>query len=120
MNRSILSSGWGMFVERLGDKALGRVEKVNPAYTSQTCFACKLVDARNRKSQAFRCIGCGHQDHADVNAAKNIAAGRAVRGAENVSALKRVPQTICPSGEEVELLTHPREEDVNMRRGVLA
>ncbi|MEW1914146.1 zinc ribbon domain-containing protein [Kitasatospora sp. NPDC085895] len=56
---------------------------VDPAYTSQTCHACTHVDPKNRKSQAvFACTVCGHQDHADVNAAKNIlnAAGHAVSG----------------------------------------
>ncbi|MFU8872771.1 RNA-guided endonuclease InsQ/TnpB family protein [Micromonospora sp. SL4-19] len=48
----------------------------------QTCNACKHVAPESRKSQAvFWCVACGHQDHADVNAAKNIlAAGLAVTG----------------------------------------
>ncbi|MGH2669901.1 MAG: RNA-guided endonuclease InsQ/TnpB family protein, partial [bacterium] len=37
LNRGILASGWGLLVQRLEHKAAGRVEKVNPAYTSQTC-----------------------------------------------------------------------------------
>ncbi|WP_308016152.1 zinc ribbon domain-containing protein [Nonomuraea aurantiaca] len=51
----------------------------NPAYTSQTCNVCTVVDRKSRESQAaFRCTSCGHTEHADVNAAKNIlAAGRA-------------------------------------------
>jgi putative transposase len=38
------------------------------------------VDADNRTTQAiFACLGCGHAENADVNAAKNIlAAGLAV------------------------------------------
>lgn len=92
LNRSIMASGWGMFVARLQDKAPGRVEKINPAFTSQTCAACGGVDRRNRENQAFRCVGCGHRAHADVNAAQVIAAGRAVRGAEKSSAMKRGPQ----------------------------
>ena len=35
----------------------------------------KRLRTQNRKSQAdFHCIQCGHQDNADVNAAKNILA----------------------------------------------
>lgn len=97
LNRSILTGGWGLFVARLQDKAPGRVETINPAYTSQTCSRCRHVDRNSRKNQAlFCCTACGHTAHADVNAAKVIAAGRAVRGAETVSALKRVPQRTGP------------------------
>jgi putative transposase len=79
LNRGILASGWGLLVRRLEDKAPGRVEKVNPAYTSQQCSACGHVAAESRESQAlFRCTACGYTGNADVNAARNIAAGHAV------------------------------------------
>jgi transposase len=79
LNRGILASGWGLLVGRLEDKASGRVEKINPAYTSQQCSACGHVAAESRESQAlFRCVACGYAGNADVNAAKNIAAGHAV------------------------------------------
>ena len=79
LNRAILASGWGLFAQRLEDKASGRVEKINPAFTSQTCSQCKIIDREARESQAvFRCRTCGHCENADVNAAKNIAAGHAV------------------------------------------
>jgi putative transposase len=52
------------------------VEKVSPAFTSQRCSACGQVDAKSRESQArFVCTACGYAGHADVNAARNIAAG---------------------------------------------
>jgi transposase len=78
LNRAILANGWGALLDRLQDKAPGRVEKIYPAYTSQRCSACGHVAPGNRESQAFRCVACGHQAHADVNAALNIAAGHAV------------------------------------------
>lgn len=79
LNRAILSNGWNRLLARTEDKALGRVELVNPAYTSQTCNRCGHREASNRESQAvFACRSCGHRDNADVNAAKNIAAGLAV------------------------------------------
>ena len=79
LNRGILANAWGMLVTRLEQKAPGRVEKVNPAYTSQTCSRCGIVDREARESQAvFRCRSCGYIANADVNAARNIAAGRAV------------------------------------------
>jgi transposase len=78
LNREIAASGWGLLARRLEDKAPGRVQKISAAYTSQTCHACGHCEAGNRKSQAFLCIACGHADHADVNAAKNIAGGHPV------------------------------------------
>ncbi|MBP2350808.1 transposase [Kribbella aluminosa] len=78
LNRGILANGWGMLVTRLEQKAPGRIEKVNPAYTSQTCPRCGIVDRGARESQAaFRCRCCSYTANADVNAARNIAAGRA-------------------------------------------
>jgi transposase len=49
------------------------VWEVNPAYTSQTCSKCGVLDKQSRKNQCFRCVACGHTDHADINAAINIA-----------------------------------------------
>lgn len=50
------------------------VDAVDPRYTSQRCNACGHIEKANRKSQSeFLCCSCGHRDHADVNAAKNIA-----------------------------------------------
>lgn len=79
LNREILASGWGLLVRRLEDKAPGRLEKINPAFTSQRCNSCGHTAAESRKSQAlFACVACGYTSNADVNAAKNIAAGHAV------------------------------------------
>jgi putative transposase len=48
---------------------------VDPAYTSQTCSSCGHVSKKNRPDQAtFCCASCGLAEHADVNAARNIAA----------------------------------------------
>lgn len=79
LNRSIMRSGWGRMVRRLENKAPGRVEKVKPHFTSQRCSACGHIAAESRKSQAlFCCVACNLTLNADVNAAKNIAAGHAV------------------------------------------
>jgi transposase len=88
LNRSIMRSGWGRLVGRLENKAPGRVEKIRPHHTSQRCSACGQVDGKSRESQAvFRCIACRYTCNADVNAARNIAAGHAVtaRGGDGVT-----------------------------------
>ncbi|MEV4320089.1 transposase [Actinocrispum sp. NPDC049592] len=97
LNRGILANGWGLLVARLEHKAPGRVEKVKAAFTSLQCSACAHIASENRKSQAeFRCTACGFTCHADVNAARNIAARRAVtaRGAFQPlgEAVNREPQ----------------------------
>ena len=98
LNREILRSGWGLLVRRLEDKAPGRVEKINPAFTSQRCSACGHVDAKSRQSQArFACTACGFAGNADVNAARNIAAGHAVtaRGGPQLEPVNREPQLLA-------------------------
>ena len=76
LNRHLADQGLRQlrqFVEYKLGWSGGIFEAVNPAYTSQTCHVCKCVASQNRKSQAiFLCIACGHEDNADVNAAKNI------------------------------------------------
>jgi putative transposase len=98
LNRGILASGWGRLVDRLEHKAPGRVHKVAAAYTSQTCNACGQIARESRESQpSFRCVACGHQAHADVNAARNIAAAGqvvAARGGQGSSRpVNREPPT---------------------------
>ena len=83
LNRVVLSTGWRSLRDQLAYKAAELIE-VDPAYTSQTCSVCGHADAASRRSQAsFRCVACGHQGNADVNAALNIRAwgtGAAGRG----------------------------------------
>jgi putative transposase len=101
LNRGIMRSGWGLLVRRLQDKAPGRVEKVSPAFTSQRCSACGHIAAESRKSQAlFACVACSFACNADVNAARNIAAGHAVtaRGGDGAARpVNREPQLLLPS-----------------------
>lgn len=76
LNRAILQNSWAAFNQNLQYKAeLAGVKfvQVDPAYTSQTCYACGHVSRDNRKSQSrFECVKCGHTSNADINAAKNI------------------------------------------------
>jgi len=76
LNRSILNQGWNVFENILAYKLEergGTLVKVDPAYTSQTCSDCGVIDKESRESQAsFRCRHCGFAAHADHNAAINI------------------------------------------------
>jgi putative transposase len=82
LNRTLLEQGHGEFVQVLKYKAESVgvvVVEVPPAYTSQQCSCCGYVAPENRIETRFRCVSCGHEAHADVNAALNIrAAGLAV------------------------------------------
>jgi putative transposase len=102
LNRAISRHGWGWLVARLKHKAVGRIEFVPAAFTSQRCSQCGHVAPENRKSQAvFQCVACGAGPcNADVNAACNIAAGRAVtaRGDLGTSrSVNREPQLCSPT-----------------------
>ena len=78
LNRAILGSCWGLLARRAEQKAAASgtaVIYVDPRFTSQQCHVCGHTAPGNRDSQAvFRCQRCGHGDHADVNAARNILA----------------------------------------------
>ncbi|MBA2058347.1 IS200/IS605 family element transposase accessory protein TnpB [Psychrobacter cryohalolentis] len=107
LNKSILDQGWGMMIDMLGYKQHwrgGLVIKVNPNYTSQTCFNCKHVAKENRRTQAkFECVKCMYVANADFNAACNIlSAGHAVLSAEGGCGKGRpMIQKNCDSREEV-------------------
>ena len=78
LSRGILTSCWGVVASRLEQKAAASgvtVLQVDPRFTSQQCHVCGHTAKENRESQAvFRCVECGHEDHADANAARNILA----------------------------------------------
>ncbi|MEU8248234.1 transposase [Nonomuraea sp. NPDC048916] len=64
----------GRFIAYKAARAGVALVYVDPAYTSQGCSACGHVDKKNRPDQAgFTCTSCGFAEHADVNAARNIA-----------------------------------------------
>ncbi len=75
LNRSLREQQLGKVLNQLEYKVKSTGGKLirNPAqYTSQTCSECGYRDKRNRKGEVFKCVYCGHKDHADTNAAINI------------------------------------------------
>ena len=100
LNRGILASCWGLLGRRLEQKAAAsgcQVVYVDPRFSSQQCRACGHIAPENRDSQAFRCVSCGHTDHADANAARNILArGVALADGEPVPARARGQAGVRP------------------------
>lgn len=75
LNRSILDASWfGLIskIEYMAAKSGKVLLKVDPRHTSQTCSACSFVDKASRDREKFICTECGHFDHADKQAARNI------------------------------------------------
>jgi len=76
LRKSISEVSWNSLIEKLKYKTelYNKIlVQINPAYTSQRCHPCGYIDRKNRKTQSvFKCISCGHEDHADKNASKNI------------------------------------------------
>jgi len=68
-------------------------EEIDPAHTSQACSftECEHTARLNRRKKRFKCNACGRQDHADRNAAVNIAKKGLESLNRNVPALKTLP-----------------------------
>jgi IS605 OrfB family transposase len=63
---------WLMRIEQQCETNRVSFRSVSPYYTSQTCPDCNHIDRKNRNGNEFKCLSCGHEDNADVNAALNI------------------------------------------------
>jgi IS605 OrfB family transposase len=49
-----------------------RLEFKSPYKTSQYCRICGKWDRRNRNREKFKCVNCGHEEHADSIGAQNL------------------------------------------------
>jgi IS605 OrfB family transposase len=59
---------------RYKSEAMGKsVVTIDPRYTSQKCSVCGHIHKGNRNGHSFKCVKCGFNIHADLNAARNIA-----------------------------------------------
>ena len=85
LNRSILDAGMGSFASMLEYKCewYGREYiAIDPRNTSRTCSCCGHVAKESRNKTVFKCVNCGYENHADVNAAKNILARAMASGSQ--------------------------------------
>ncbi len=73
-----VSNKIGMICEENGVELV----KVSPSFTSQTCSACHHVDESSRNGSLFKCVSCGFEMDADLNAAVNIRS-RGIYGASD-------------------------------------
>ena len=76
LSKHIFDASWGEFFNQLSYKSSWGSKtfiKIDPKYTSQTCFECGAVDKKSRLSQSkFVCTSCGVEHNADLNASNNI------------------------------------------------
>src|SRR6266851_5750258 len=73
LGRHISGAGWSSFCTMLRYKLEatgGRLVEVPAPYSSHICPSCGVVDAASRQGDRFRCVACGHEAHADLNAAR--------------------------------------------------
>jgi len=73
--KSIADASWSMFFTRLLAKAeeTGRqVVRVDPAFTSQICYACGHREPIPLSVRVYECLHCGLVIHRDHNASLNI------------------------------------------------
>jgi IS605 OrfB family transposase len=78
VNRMVHSWPFAQLLDFLTYKAaLAGVQIIeeDPRYTSQRCSRCGHTERANRQHQSlFRCKACSYEIHADLNAARNLAA----------------------------------------------
>jgi putative transposase len=99
LNNSILNNCWGLLSSKIEEKSKrfdGKVQYVNPAYTSQTCPNCKHCDSDNRKGKQFLCKECGFKEDADLVGAYNILMKEPI--SESKKRLKKNPR---PEGDSL-------------------
>jgi putative transposase len=96
LNHTINSWPFFMVRTKLTHKALQygiEINFIDPRFTSQKCSRCGHTSKQNRNGKKFKCEICSHFDHADVNAAFNIAATD-IKMVDSLAAEKKVVKRI--------------------------
>lgn len=77
-------------------ETLGKqIVKVDARYTSQKCSSCGVIEKKNRNKSRYSCSKCGHKEHADINAAKNIKTNYVLSLAEKNKEQALVNEPLC-------------------------
>lgn len=97
---------------------------VNGMFTSQLCSRCGHISHKSRKGPRFKCIACGYELDADLNAARNIAQigiselGRRCASAPNVTGNEsgsirgpKVDELSCKSESNIRRPTNECDSD---------
>jgi putative transposase len=103
LNRSISDASWGTLIEKIqyaAAKSGKSFFKVDPKNTSRTCSKCGVVDALSRFGEKFVCTSCGHEAHADKQAALNVKI-RAVK--DNQLVIKKIKKVRSYSAKPKQL-----------------
>jgi IS605 OrfB family transposase len=61
------------FVQYKAERIGKNIVYINPHYTSQQCSKCGCIEKKNRNGNIFKCVECGFELDADLNASRNIA-----------------------------------------------
>lgn len=97
--RSVHDAGWGMFIQRLDDKAesAGRqIVRVNPNGTTQRCSGCQTVVPKTLSQRWHDCPACGLSLSRDENAAREILRLGLSLGAQTWPVAASVaPEAVC-------------------------
>ena len=99
--KSISDAGWSRFVQMLSYKVEntgGKVEQVNPKYTSQICSSCGHKQKMPLNKRIYECNGCGIRIDRDLNASRNILVGL------DKSKLNAFGDTVRPSAKKASVV----------------
>ena len=103
LNRVMREAAPARTIQMISYKA-GRHIEVDPKNTSRKCNACGYTAKANRKGRRFKCLECGHVDHADHNAARNVRASAAENVASKLRGGDLVRQRTVKQPEELRIL----------------
>lgn len=87
-----------------------QIVEVDARYTSQKCSNCGQIEKTNRNGSHYNCDRCGYQEHADVNAAKNIR-----NNLISIAAKQKVEQAVCQSAECVDSIERVSDASLGSR-----